>query len=306
MRKVVKLLGVAALLVALVCAGCGGKAVAPTLRLTGTLDAPELTVKSPRAGRVLGLIVSPGERISQGQPLFALEDKEADAVVQQRATELARAEAELKAAKDGGASPNAAAAEAYLGAAEEELAAAQQDYEKLSRLYAIGGISRVRYETARQRFESAQASAQAARGQAAAVSEPVTPERLQAMEEKVRKAQAAYEGALLAQGEREMTAPCTCTVVQVLLRSGDMVTEGQPVLVLRPLTRATVTATLPAEAPEALLRAGTAAALTAGTHHFTGHVERTEGHKAYIRCQDKPEVLADGTPVEITLTGAEK
>jgi len=285
----------AALSLALTLAGCGTADNASRM-LTGILETEELALTAPSEGRLMGLIVTPGERISKGQPLFALEDKEGDASVQKTAANLARAEAELKAAKSSGESQGIVEAKAYDALATREFEAARAEYEKMKKLYAVGGISKVRCDEAEARWRFAQAEYEAARAQ---TKRPADAGTIQQLEEKVKLARAAYDGALLAQGKREISAPCTAEIVETLLKNGDVVTQGQKILTIRPLTSCIIKAEGTENIPQKFLQEGQPAKLKSGGYVFMGRVLKAEKGMLTLTSDAKPEELTDGSLVEI-------
>ena len=67
----------------LLVAGCGKPAATlPTVIGSGSVDIPAYKITAPAAGKILGLILESGERIGKGQPLFAIEQPELDAAVE--------------------------------------------------------------------------------------------------------------------------------------------------------------------------------------------------------------------------------
>ena len=68
---------------------------------SGTISIPTYAVKAPTAGKLIGLISEKGERISKGQPLFAIGDAKLDKQVKDLATQVAKAEADLKRMQQG-------------------------------------------------------------------------------------------------------------------------------------------------------------------------------------------------------------
>lgn len=90
---------------------------------SGTISIPTYAVKAPTAGKLIGLISEKGERISKGQPLFAIGDAQLDKQVKDLATQVAKAEADLKRMQQG--TPTAAPV-ADTSLAQANVAAAQQ------------------------------------------------------------------------------------------------------------------------------------------------------------------------------------
>ena len=121
----------------LLVAGCGKPAATlPTVIGSGSVDIPAYKITAPAAGKILGLILESGERIGKGQPLFAIEQPELDAAVEDAATEAARADAELTNLESGSGEQAIAAADYSLQSAESSYQAAEQNYQKMASLYA--------------------------------------------------------------------------------------------------------------------------------------------------------------------------
>ncbi|MFQ9934949.1 MAG: hypothetical protein ACLRXQ_01550 [Phascolarctobacterium faecium] len=115
----------------LLVAGCGKPAATlPTVIGSGSVDIPAYKITAPAAGKILGLILESGERIGKGQPLFAIEQPELDAAVEDAATEAARADAELTNLESGSGEQAIAAADYSLQSAESSYQAAEQNYQK--------------------------------------------------------------------------------------------------------------------------------------------------------------------------------
>lgn len=111
--------------------GCGKPAATlPTVIGSGSVDIPAYKITAPAAGKILGLILESGERIGKGQPLFAIEQPELDAAVEDAATEAARADAELTNLESGSGEQAIAAADYSLQSAESSYQAAEQNYQK--------------------------------------------------------------------------------------------------------------------------------------------------------------------------------
>lgn len=133
----------------LLVAGCGKPAATlPTVIGSGSVDIPAYKITAPAAGKILGLILESGERIGKGQPLFAIEQPELDAAVEDAATEAARADAELTNLESGSGEQAIAAADYSLQSAESSYQAAAQNYQKMSSLYAQNAIARIKVEQA--------------------------------------------------------------------------------------------------------------------------------------------------------------
>ena len=105
--------------------------------LQGKTEAVYYTVKAPVDGEIRGLILDTGERIRKGQPLFGLGTQDKNPEVEKAGTELAKAQARLNHASQGNNEAEQASAAAALQEARNQAAKAQQNYEKMQRLYAL-------------------------------------------------------------------------------------------------------------------------------------------------------------------------
>ena len=145
----------------LLVAGCGKPAATlPTVIGSGSVDIPAYKITAPAAGKILGLILESGERIGKGQPLFAIEQPELDAAVEDAATEAARADAELTNLESGSGEQAIAAADYSLQSAESSYQAAEQNYQKMASLYAQNAIARIKVEQAEKLLSSGDTAAQ--------------------------------------------------------------------------------------------------------------------------------------------------
>ena len=148
----------------LLVAGCGKPAATlPTVIGSGSVDIPAYKITAPAAGKILGLILESGERIGKGQPLFAIEQPELDAAVEDAATEAARADAELTNLESGSGEQAIAAADYSLQSAESSYQAAEQNYQKMASLYAQNAIARIKVEQAQAALAAAEANLEAAK-----------------------------------------------------------------------------------------------------------------------------------------------
>lgn len=185
------------------------------------------TITAPKAGRIIGLIAEKGERISKGQPLFAMADEELELQYKKVVTELAKAEAKYKVMQSGipeNSTVNPAALQA-------KVETAQQKADKMQQLLAIGGISRVQAEKAQQELLAARQALLAAQQQGQSA-KPASPEAL-AEQEKVIAALKEQKNKLAAkQQEGEILCPATVLVKEVLQKNNANVSTNQVILIL--------------------------------------------------------------------------
>ena len=211
----------------LLIAGCGKPAATlPTVIGSGNVDIPAYKITAPAAGKILGLILESGERIGKGQPLFAIEQPELDAAVEDAATEAARADAELTNLESGSGEQAIAAADYSLQSAESSYQAAEQNYQKMASLYAQNAIARIK-------VEQAQAALEAAKAHQTRLTAKASPEAIEQQKQAALQAQQHYQQLLQKQQANEAQSPCTGIVTEKLLSSGDTAAQGQHILTIR-------------------------------------------------------------------------
>lgn len=185
------------------------------------------TITAPKAGRVIGLIAEKGERISKGQPLFAIADEELNQQFSKATTELAKEEAKLKVMETGvpeSSSPNLPALQANVEAARQKAA-------KMNQLLAIGGISRIKAEQAQQEFQQAQQALSAAQQQSIAT-KPAGPEALAEQTKKIASLKETKNKLELKLQQNEVLCPATAIVKDVLVQNNTSVSTNKPILIL--------------------------------------------------------------------------
>ncbi|MEE3478640.1 MAG: HlyD family efflux transporter periplasmic adaptor subunit [Succiniclasticum sp.] len=294
-------LGVLALFLLFACltAGCG-KPAKQTVRLTGKVQLVRTEVKAPAAGKVQGLIVEKGERIRKGEPLFGIASADGKTDPGPKAKELAKAQAELHRAQSGNSAADRAAAAAAVQSALASLQAANNNYQKMSRLYGIGGVSKRQLDMAAQNQAAAQnnlaaAQARLAQAQSAPKQDPA------ALQEKVAKLKEAYEAEAERSGN-EVKAPFTGLIDAAALKNGTAVQAGQTVLTLTATTECYIR--IPHSSKDTRLEAGRTVTLSAPglQKPFIGIIKENTDKELVIFSDQKPEDLPDGATVDIETT----
>ena len=188
----------------LLVAGCGKPAATlPTVIGSGSVDIPAYKITAPAAGKILGLILESGERIGKGQPLFAIEQPELDAAVEDAATEAARADAELTNLESGSGEQAIAAADYSLQSAESSYQAAEQNYQKMASLYAQNAIARIKVEQAQAALAAAEANLEAAKAHQTRLTAKASPEAIEQQKQAALQAQQHYQQLLQKQQANE-------------------------------------------------------------------------------------------------------
>lgn len=187
------------------------------------------TIKAPAAGKIIGLIAEPGERISQGQPLFAISDENLDQQAKNLQTQLVKAEAELKRMEQG--TVNAAPA-GDIQAAQAKVVLAQQKAAKMNQLLAQGAVSRNQAQAAQAELAQAQAQMQAA-AQIAVSSQPASAEAKAAQAKIIAQLKEQLAQAQALQQANEAISPCTGIITEVKAANNTIVTTNQEIIIIK-------------------------------------------------------------------------
>lgn len=265
---------------------------------SATLNVPTYAVKAPAAGKLLGLISEKGERISKGQPLFAVSAEAVDDKAKDITTQLAKAEADLKRMEIG---TSASAPIADLSAAQANVTAAQQKAAKMNSLLAQGAVSRNQAQAAQNELAAATAALQAA-SSTAVQTRPASPEQIAAQKKLVEQLKQQKAAVLTQQQQNEGVSPCTGIITELAAKNNDSVQKDQVVLHIKATTSCSLTLNVSASKAKDLQNGQSvnikAEAIPAP---FAGKISAIDGAKVTIISDNKPEDLADGTKVEVSL-----
>lgn len=298
MKKLCVLLLAACLILAAACSK--PKTTEKNIRLQGKTEAVLYTVKAPVDGEIRGLILDTGERIRKGQPLFGLGTQDENPEVEKAATELAKSQARLNNASQGNSEASRASAAAVLQSARNEVQSAEQNYNKMQRLYKVGGISRNRMEQAQRDLESARAGLSAAQARYEQVSRAYTPEELTEMEQQVQKNRTAYDAAILTVEGSEIVSPSTGIVRQIWVKNGEAVKKEQPVMQILSATDCTIIINYKIADPRLAEGMEASVTVTGSKKTFPAVIRKIENNTLTLFSSQKPEELTEGTTVEVT------
>lgn len=213
-------------------------------------------------GRIVRMSVYPGEKVSKGQILAELDTSELASktdealwgerlslsekkVVSQKQKSLAF---ERKSAKN-----EYDAAGAALKESVAELAYWKEEYDRESKLYGNGAISKDEFQMTESKYKSAAAREEASKNRQEAAynriislkyNESATEEELRKQNAAVMQARAILKTAQLVQGYTRIEAPYSAYVTARLAAPGTLVTLGMPILRLADMRNVRIQAVL--------------------------------------------------------------
>lgn len=265
---------------------------------SGTISIPTYAVKAPTAGKLIGLISEKGERISKGQPLFAIGDAKLDKQVKDLATQVAKAEADLKRMQQG--TPTAAPI-ADTSLAQANVAAAQQKAAKMNSLLAQGAVSRNQAQAAQDELQRAIAQLQAANSVSVSF-KPASPAEIDAQQKLIVQLKAQQAAAIAQQEKNEGNSPCTGIITDLQTANNSTIQKDQVILHIKAVDSCSITLNVSAaQAKE--LKSGMSVSIKAAETPapFSGKISSIDGTKITVTSDQKPEDLKDGVKVEISL-----
>ncbi len=188
----------------------------------GRLEATQVNVSSKYSGRLIEVDVEEGSTVSQGQVLAKIDSPEVEA-------QLRSAQSDLQRAKDA-----LVAAEAEISTRQSALDFAKSDYERGAELVKTNIITRQTYEQRKRNFEAAESGLKS-----------VIAQRDQA-QSAIKSAEAQVDRVQSILNDLVLKSPRNGRVQYQLLRSGEVVAAGAPILTILDLSDVYMTIFLPA------------------------------------------------------------
>jgi HlyD family secretion protein len=237
---------------ALFAGACGQKAPSDRVRVSGQVEATDVRVSPQVGGRLLELHVAEGDRVKAGALVAKLDTADAELALDRARAEREQANAQLQLLLAGSrpedirqAEAQAAAADSDAGAADVELASAQEDVNRFEALLASNSGSRkqrddavTRRDTAKQRVQAARERVRAARENLSRLRAGARPQEIDAA--RARLAAAAAQIATIEKSISDATvlAPVGGIVTEKLADVGELVQPRAPIVVITDLDHA--------------------------------------------------------------------
>jgi HlyD family secretion protein len=204
-------------------------------RVQGYVEGEFVYVACPSAGALQCLAVQRGMPVTNGTPLFSLDNAPEKALRDEAAQHLAQARANWEDAQKGKRSTEIDALQAQLNQAQDAAAFSEKEFarqERLSRTPGAGSLQdldRARTNRDRDRQHVAELEAELKTARLGARNDQIA-----AAEAEVRAREAALAKADWDLAQTRQTAPEQGMVFDTLFREGEWVGAGRPVVVLLP------------------------------------------------------------------------
>ncbi len=245
-------LGVGALALLALAAGCRQEAPIDRVRVSGHVEADDVQLAAEVGGRVLELTIAEGDRVTAGQVIARLDTRDAQLTVARLRADRAQADAQLRLLLAGSrqedirqAAAQVTAAQSDIGAAESELVNAQADLDRYEALLKANAGSRKARDDAQARRDVARDRVAATRQRATATAEGAARVKAGARREEIEAARArvAIVDAQIAAAEKAIadatvTAPAAGMITSKLVNVGEIVAPRAPLAVMTDLDHA--------------------------------------------------------------------
>lgn len=206
----------------------------PAANYQGYVEGEYLQIASPLAGRLESLLVTRGQTVAAGAPLFKLEANDELAARDQAQQQLNAAQAQLADMQSGKRKPELGVSSAQVNQARASEEQARQQLARDEAQFAAGGIPRSQLDDSRARLAIQSARVRETSAQLALGHLPARSDLIRAQSAQVAAAQALLRQQNWRLEQKQLSASAAGLVADTLYRPGEWVAAGSPVLRLLP------------------------------------------------------------------------
>ena len=202
----------------------------PEDMITGEVDAAEYRVSNMVPGHVDTIYVQEGQRVRRGDTLCHIASRQVDAKMMQAEAARNAASAQSRKAQVGARNQQKEMAYQVWQKAKAAEEVYRKSYERIKELKDKGVVSMQQYDEVEAKWKVAQADAAAAEQQYLMAQEGAQREDIDAAAALVGRAGGAVAEVQSYLDESWLTAPCDGEVVEVFVKTGDLIGTGSPVM----------------------------------------------------------------------------
>lgn len=222
----------ASALIALLCSACQAPERAT---FQGYAEGEFVLVASPFAGQLTQLSVTRGQQVTQGAPLYTLEQTAELAGAREAQAHLQRAQAEAENLLAARRTQERQAAQAAVAEAQSTLAQNQRELKRLEKLSSQGFVSEAALDAQRSAVSRDRARLQQAQAQATLTGESLGRQaERDAAQANVRAARETLAQQQWTVDQKSPRAPVSGLVADTYFENGEWVPAGRPVVSLLP------------------------------------------------------------------------
>ncbi|WP_293810289.1 HlyD family efflux transporter periplasmic adaptor subunit [uncultured Bosea sp.] len=209
---------------------CGGD----TVRIAGYVEGEYVRLGPIDTARIERIDVRRGDRVEAGKVVAALERTDAENTVRESEARLVQAQAQLDNLKIGRRPEEIAVIEANLASAKAQQREAERALERRQDLLRRGVSTQADFDQAETVRDVAAASVRQNAANLDVARLPARPDEIKASENAVEQAKAALAQARWRLSQRQLVAPSSGRISDVLRRVGELAGPSAPVLLMLP------------------------------------------------------------------------
>jgi HlyD family secretion protein len=212
-------------------AGCSGK---KAVAFQGYVEGEFVYVAAAEAGRLDRLMVTRGQQVASGDPLFVLESAHEAGAVRQARQQWTAAQAQLGDLLTGKRPPELEVLRAQLAQAVTKAGNSAATRVRNEAQGAVGGIPMATLDDSRADAEADAGHVRELRGQVAVAMLPARGEQIRAQTATVAAARAFLDQASWTLGQKAVAAAANALVFDTIYREGEWVPAGSPIVRMLP------------------------------------------------------------------------
>lgn len=201
-----------------------------TLQLHGVVETQEIRLGSKVGGRVEYVSAAEGDRVAEGQELVRFETPELQAQKEQLEARVKSLEAELLKWKNGPRKEEIQQARSEWESAEAELKFARDDFERVEKLFRMGGSTKAEYDQARSARDRIQGRSRSTQARLDLLLAGSRPEEIAEAEGRLLEARGKLHEVEANLREAVVRAPGPAILEILAVRKGDLVPPNQPIV----------------------------------------------------------------------------
>ena len=229
------------LLITLILLGCIGLVIwgllkdkaavqsGPTI-IQGHIEVEQTPIAAKVAGRISHIYVKEGDSIKVGTPLIDMDSPEINAKIEEAQAGKAMAQSQLEKANNGARPQEIEMAKYQYEAAQSAADLAKVTFERIDRLASEGLMSRQKRDEAYTNYVASEDKAKMAKAQYDLAKNGARNEDKDAATAQVRQVEGKLKEALVAKDEANLKSPIAGIVDNVIVKSGQVVGQGVPLV----------------------------------------------------------------------------
>ncbi|KKM10984.1 secretion protein HlyD [Clostridiales bacterium PH28_bin88] len=199
------------------------------IQATGTIEATSVQLSAKQYGTIETMTVKAGDLVEKGQVVAQLSRNDLLAQREQNRLSVLKAEAALADLTSGARSQEIQVAQANVNIAQENLARATDDYNRIDALFKTGAVSQVEHERARTAMEVSKNQLQYALSQFSLLEAGSRPEAIEAAKKEVERNRAVLKTTESLLEDLKIISPIKGVILTKNYEVGEFVQAGAPV-----------------------------------------------------------------------------